>query len=129
MPTNVKKRFFTSFLENPNFVKPYEIIENQNNSYSMPTSIEDEDINFSFNKKTDGEFLKNPNIIENSIKEETNSNLKINKSFDNSDDAIYDLDEKVDIIYDNKNDYKKNIKQNVLSNKFKNKKTKLNSRY
>lgn len=128
MPTNIKKNLLTSFINKNNFVESNEIIESKNNSYSMPISIENLDTNFSFKQKLNIDLLENSNIMDSSIKENKNSNLKIDSKFDSESDPIYDLDEEIDIVYENKN-YKKNVKEKILLNKLKNKKSKSSLRY
>ena len=128
MPTNIKKILLTSFINKNNFVESNEIIESKNNPYSMPISIENLDTNFSFKQKLNIDLLENSNIMDSSIKENKNSNLKIDSKFDSESDPIYDLDEEIDIVYENKN-YKKNVKEKILLNKLKNKKSKSSLRY
>lgn len=128
MPTNIKKNLLTSFINKNNFVESNEIIESKNNPYSMPISIENLDTNFSFKQKLNIDLLENSNIMDSSIKENKNSNLKIDSKFDSESDPIYDLDEEIDIVYENKN-YKKNVKEKILLNKLKNKKSKSSLRY
>tara|TARA_A100001015_G_C15038536_1_gene737923 strand:- start:3078 stop:3467 length:390 start_codon:yes stop_codon:yes gene_type:complete len=116
MPANVTKKELQLRLNSKTMSAEYDSPQTKNITDDFSISIDLSDNDFSFKNIVNDEPLLNPNISDDQITKNKNSNLKIDDKFDNISDPIYNLDENVSLV---NSKTKSNKKQNIISNKLK----------